>query len=145
MPTLHSYGIIPIYKAAGEVARILCVKNKKSGQWGLPKGTPDVGESPWQTACRELEEETGIRDFQVIEGLELNDEYPVVKDGVEYSKTSTYYIAFVPNMQAGIIDKAGITEIKWQTLTEARELFVFPGLVRLVGEVEDMVCDKIKK
>lgn len=139
MPTLHSYGIIPIYKAAGEVARILCVKNKKSGQWGLPKGTPDVGESPWQTACRELEEETGIRDFQVLEGREFYEKYIVIKDGVEYSKTVTYYVAFVPNMQAGIIDKDGITEIKWQTIAEARELFVFPGLLQLVEEVEEVI------
>ena len=139
MPTLHSYGIIPIYKAAGEVARILCVKNKKSGQWGLPKGTPNVGESPWQTACRELEEETGIRDFQVLEGREFYEKFPMTLDGVAYEKLVTYYVALVPNLSVRPGIEYGVLEVKWQTLAEARELFVFPELVRLVREVEEAV------
>jgi len=31
-----------------------------SGVWGLPKGTPDAGETLAQTACREVREETGL-------------------------------------------------------------------------------------
>jgi 8-oxo-dGTP pyrophosphatase MutT (NUDIX family) len=37
----------------------------RRGSWDLPKGKEEAGESKWQTAIREVEEETGI------EGIEL--------------------------------------------------------------------------
>lgn len=68
MKTIHnSYGIIPVYKKDGDYY-ILCVKNHKSGDWGLPKGTPEGDEKPLETAKRELREETGIEDIEIISG-----------------------------------------------------------------------------
>lgn len=39
--------------------------------WGPPKGHPEIGESPWETAIREFTEETG----QVLEGSEWDYTY----------------------------------------------------------------------
>ena len=36
-------------------------KNKDEGAWSIPKGLIDEGEAPLAAACREFEEETGIR------------------------------------------------------------------------------------
>lgn len=45
----------------------------------LPKGHVDPGESEWECAFRELEEETGITrgDLQVDEGFRFETSYPV--------------------------------------------------------------------
>jgi putative (di)nucleoside polyphosphate hydrolase len=42
------------------------------GQWQLPQGGVDVGETPEEAAWRELEEETGLSS----EHVDLVDEYP---------------------------------------------------------------------
>ena len=36
-------------------------KNRDLGAWTIPKGVPDLGEDLLAAACREFEEETGIR------------------------------------------------------------------------------------
>jgi ADP-ribose pyrophosphatase YjhB (NUDIX family) len=40
--------------------QIVLVGRSAQGTWGLPKGTPDQGESLEQTALREVAEETGL-------------------------------------------------------------------------------------
>lgn len=43
--TCHfSYGIIPFYRKGKDIY-ICCVLNNKSGEWGLPKGTPEKEEN----------------------------------------------------------------------------------------------------
>ncbi|MFF0742109.1 NUDIX domain-containing protein [Streptomyces sp. NPDC004111] len=43
-----------------ETGRILLQRRRDTGQWALPGGVQDIGESPAQCAARECEEETGI-------------------------------------------------------------------------------------
>lgn len=47
------------------------------GHWDFPKGHMEHGEDEHQTASRELVEETGISDFQFVEGFreEVSYEY----------------------------------------------------------------------
>ena len=41
--------------------RFLLIKNRRSSHWGFPKGHVEQGENDFQTAYREVLEETGIR------------------------------------------------------------------------------------
>jgi mutator protein MutT len=47
-----------VVNAAGE---LLLQRRRDTGQWALPGGKQDLGETPAQCAIRECEEETGIR------------------------------------------------------------------------------------
>jgi 8-oxo-dGTP pyrophosphatase MutT (NUDIX family) len=60
------------------------------GVWGLPKGTPDPGESLEQTAVREVEEETGLR-VRVVDKIGVI-EYWFSREGVRYHKWVHYYL-----------------------------------------------------
>jgi 8-oxo-dGTP pyrophosphatase MutT (NUDIX family) len=41
--------------------RILMQCRRDTGQWALPMGKMEIGETPSQCAVRETEEETGVR------------------------------------------------------------------------------------
>lgn len=44
----------------GDGFELLLVASSRTGQWGLPKGHVEPGETSWQTAAREAHEEAGI-------------------------------------------------------------------------------------
>lgn len=44
---------------------VLLIKRKDNGKWALPGGFMEAGETPNQTALRELYEETGLRSVKV--------------------------------------------------------------------------------
>lgn len=49
--------------------RVLVTHRAKDGQLGLPCGKADAGEMTMDTAYRELEEETGVKKSDLIDGL----------------------------------------------------------------------------
>ena len=50
-----------VYRNIGGMIRFLLIKNRRSSPWGFPKGHVEQGENDFQTAYREVLEETGIR------------------------------------------------------------------------------------
>ena len=49
--------------------------NYPQGHWDFVKGKMEVGETPHETVRREMREETGISNFQLIDGFEEYVEY----------------------------------------------------------------------
>lgn len=54
-----SCGAIVYRKFHGNI-EILLIKHVNSGHWSFPKGHIEIGETEYQTALREIKEETGI-------------------------------------------------------------------------------------
>lgn len=52
-----------------DTGRVLVTHRAKDGQLGLPCGKADAGEMTLETAYRELEEETGVRRVDLVDGL----------------------------------------------------------------------------
>ena len=52
-----------------DTGRVLVTHRAKDGQLGLPCGKADPGEMTMETAYRELEEETGVRKVDLVDGL----------------------------------------------------------------------------
>lgn len=70
----------------------------KHGHYGFPKGKRNKGETSFQTAIRELEEETGIRQDEIAIKIFYNDEdYITIVENTNDKPNITYYIAELIN------------------------------------------------
>jgi 8-oxo-dGTP pyrophosphatase MutT (NUDIX family) len=82
--------------------------------WTWPKGTPDKGETPEQTALREVREETGIPG-RIVGVL------PGTYKGTGAS-TSAFYL-MVPEGTPGKFKRDETIQVRWVSFAEAADLF----------------------
>jgi ADP-ribose pyrophosphatase YjhB (NUDIX family) len=57
--------------------RKVLVVNQRGSSWSLPKGHVEVGEEPLQAAMREIKEEAGITDLQLVHTLGAYGRYKI--------------------------------------------------------------------
>jgi len=68
----------------------------EAGHWDFPKGAIEPGESEVDTVRREVWEETGIRDIEIIPGFRKKIHYFYRKSGQLVKKTVVFYLARSP-------------------------------------------------
>jgi bis(5'-nucleosidyl)-tetraphosphatase len=64
--------------------------------WDFPKGHIEPGEEPVRTARRELEEETGVRDADLLPGFERRIQYFYRRAGEQMRKEVVFFLAVTP-------------------------------------------------
>ncbi len=73
------------------------------GHWDFPKGHLEEGDESRQAAARrELEEETGIDDVDIIEDFEMRTEYSFRHKGKRIHKQVYWYIGITEQMEVTI-------------------------------------------
>lgn len=95
---------------AGEVLFIF-----RMGRWDLPKGKSEQGETAEQTAIREVEEETGVRNITIIK--ELQSTYHTYHlNGKRILKKTRWFEMHCPQQQ-NFIPQTGedISMVRWIT------------------------------
>ena len=63
------------------------------GHWDFPKGHVDKGETEIETATRELEEETGIKNIILLDNFRKTINYKIQKRDKKISKEVVFFIA----------------------------------------------------
>ena len=63
------------------------------GHWDFPKGHIEGNETELETATRELEEETGIREFQLVDDFKERISYNIHRDSKIIPKVVTFFLA----------------------------------------------------
>lgn len=91
---------------------------------GLPKGGPMEGETPEQTAAREVREETGIT-ARVRERLGQVD-YTYRRGGRNVAKTVHFYLCLFEAGDTADHDHE-VDDARWMPLREARRRLSYPG------------------
>jgi 8-oxo-dGTP pyrophosphatase MutT (NUDIX family) len=90
----------------------------------LPKGGPQAGERPEQTAAREVREETGV-DARVVERLgDVNYRYR--RSGVRVFKTVGFYLCDYVSGDTADHDHE-VDDARWMPLEQARIELTYPG------------------
>jgi 8-oxo-dGTP pyrophosphatase MutT (NUDIX family) len=106
------------------------------GVWGLPKGTPDAGESLEETAIREVTEETGL-DVRIVDKIGVI-EYWFARDRTRYHKWVHYYLM---ESIGGGTEKhdAEYDSVEWQPAEAALKTLTFRNEVEIAIKARDMM------
>jgi len=141
----QSFGVIPIFKNP-EGDFLFCLVQHQGKHWGFPKGHPNLGEREEETIKRELEEETGITDIEIISDTFFNQQYIFEKDGIAYDKSVKYFLGFVSSIDTSTLDdfKDEISEMKWLSFKEARELITFDNAKIILDKVSDYLTKNLR-
>lgn len=116
----YGYGVIPVVKEAGGWQVFLIHQYGSAGDvyWTFPKGHAEEGETPEESARRELKEETGI----VLASLDTTDlfeqQYSFQYEGRTITRIVTYFLGIAQSKDFVQQDEE-IKEAGWFTFEEA--------------------------
>ncbi len=106
---------------------LILIKHRFGGHWSFPKGHVEAGENEYQTAIREVKEETGV-PIRILSGFRESVEYfprPGVKKQVVYFLAKALEEALVPQEEE-------ISEIRWVPIDMAADMVIFSNDKRLI-------------
>ena len=109
-----------VYRIIHDELRFLLIKNKRSAHWGFPKGHMEQGETPEQTAIREVLEETGIH-IRILPDFSYKSDY-TIQGKVE--KSVIIFLAGTKDVQT-IIQREEIDDYIWLAYDRAVEMLRF--------------------
>lgn len=123
MPTEQCYGVIVVFKGEEDLFLILQQKELNAvGSWTFPKGHHEGDETPRETALRELKEETGMTEIEILNIPLIYEEYLITRNREKRLKINEYFIGFVKGQEV-TIEQSEISNYKWATYQEAYDLF----------------------
>ena len=111
-----------VYRIINDEVRYLLIKNKRSLNWGFPKGHMERGENEHETAYREILEETGIR-ARFLPDFRFKSEYSIQG---KIEKKVIIFLATTDDTST-IIQREEIEEYLWLKYDKAMNSLKFPN------------------
>ncbi len=125
---LVSAGGVVVRKGEDGVEVVICGR-KSPLIWGLPKGTPEAGETREETALREVNEETGLE--VVTSGFIEAIEYWFIESGTRCHKTVYFYLMSPTGGDISDHDDE-FDVVHWMSVEEALDTLTYDNEVRVV-------------
>jgi len=116
---------------------------KYNHHWGFPKGNIEKGETPRETAIREIEEETGIKDIKFIEGFEEKIEYIYYLNKNKIYKTVIFYLAETNTEDVKISFEH--KDYIWATFKESLKLLSFENIKAILKKAHNKIKGMIEQ
>lgn len=123
LPIEQCYGIIIVFKE-NENMFLLLERKETNNDWTFAKGHMKEGEVPKETAMRETEEETGIKEIEILDAPLIHEEYEINYIGEKRLKINDYFMGFVKDKEVKIQEDE-IQSYKWVTYEEALNSFKY--------------------
>lgn len=113
-----------------KVVEILLIADSK-GRWTIPKGHIEEGETPRQTAEREIQEETGLKDMKMLDWLgKINFRYRRINTLV--LMTTEIFLVQALGDTNKIVPQEWMKDIKWMPASEALEKIEYEDIGKLM-------------
>ena len=152
MPKEKSAGAI-IYRMEGGVPHYLLL-HYPTGHWEFPKGHIEGRETEEETVTREIEEETGIKDFKIIPGFKKYIKYffRQYKENVSDADRRAGRTPWVFKLVVFFVAQTHQKEIKispehkgflWLPIEEAIKKTTFKNSKKLLKEASDFVVEEL--
>jgi 8-oxo-dGTP pyrophosphatase MutT (NUDIX family) len=125
-----SCGAVDFRRIAGEI-RYLLIKNKRSANWGFPKGHIELGETEEETAIREVFEETGLK-IRIVPGFVKKSEY-TIQGKIE--KSVSIFLAETDETEYKLQEEE-IEECDWYNYEDALRILNYENDKHILAEAK---------
>ena len=145
MPVERSAGAIVFCKENNEIYYLLLPypnssSNTKKEYWGFPKGHIERGEKIEETAKREVEEETGLKDIKFINGFKEQEKYFFTEEGKKIFKTVNSLLAETKTKEIKISSEH--LGFKWLSYEEALKQLTFKNAKEILKKAHKFLSIK---
>ncbi len=130
-----SAGVI-LYRLDNDKVFFLLLKYE-AGHWGFPKGHIEQKESEIETLTRELAEETGIEDIEVVDAFRKTIEYFFKRGNKSVHKEVVYYLA--RTSQKDVVLSHEHVDYAWLEFDDAMERLTFKNSKNLLMAASDFL------
>ncbi|XP_045527215.1 bis(5'-nucleosyl)-tetraphosphatase [asymmetrical] [Pieris brassicae] len=143
MSPTRAAGLV-IYRYSNELIQFLLLQTSYGiHHWTPPKGHVDEGESDWETALRETQEEAGY----IKDDLEIDQ---TTKKVLSYKvngkpKEVIYWLAKLINPEAPVKLSDEHQDFKWLPLSQAQDLSGYDDMKQLLSEFYGIASSKLKQ
>jgi 8-oxo-dGTP pyrophosphatase MutT (NUDIX family) len=143
MPKETSAGAV-VFRNNGKIYYLLL--HYKSGHWDFPKGHIENGEDEDKTVKREIEEETGIKDINIIDGFKDWINYFFRKTYEEHKKAPwvfkivNFYLAETKTKQVKLSDEH--IGYKWLNYDDALKQLTYKNAKEILKKANNYIIQK---
>lgn len=119
-------GNFPVVEAAGGIVRTAFPEPRflyifRNGMWDLPKGKKEKGESDEENALREVQEETGLEELEIIRPAGHTYHFMRGADNVFRIKKTAWFLMRTPEARRPVPQiEEGIEKAEWLSVSEIR-------------------------
>ncbi len=142
---MESMGGVVARARGDDVEIVICGFDAQTGEviWGLPKGTPENGETREQTALREVTEETGLQVS--IEEFAGSIDYCFERygDGAACHKVVYFYLMSANGGDLSLHDHE-FDYVRWLPASDAMKTLTYDNEVRVVKNALYLISKKAR-
>ena len=133
-----------VYRPDNDTVEVVLCGRHSPPLWGLPKGTPDPGETRLETALREVREETGleVEPEEFIDSIDYWFVNPI--GGARCHKTVFYYLMSATGGDVSLHDQE-FDVVRWVPVDQAFETMTYENEVAIVRKGLSLVSKGSKK
>lgn len=115
--------------------RLYLLLRYSEGHWDLPKGHTEKGETEEQTARREIEEETGITQLELVPSFRRAIAYAFKRNGADVPKEVAFFLA--KTVQKGVKLSSEHLDFAWLPFSQAERKATYRNAKNLLREAEE--------
>ena len=121
--------------------QFLLILQRKADYWECPEGHMEGQEGELVTMDREVKEETGIKDYELIKGFREEAKYTFERDGTLVHKIAVFYLIRTDNPIEITLEHK---DYKWVVYDTAIELAKYEEKKAVLRKAKEFL-DKLEK